>query len=215
MPTETERYYHERASEYDRVYDKPERASDIAALSTLITQSLRGRCVLELAAGTGYWTKDYADGALAVTAIDLNEAPLDVARNRRRWPEHLRFAVADAFDLAAVRGDFDAVFAGFLWSHITLETLDGFLDGVHRRLPSGSLVVFADNNYVEGSNHPIVRVDSTGNTYQRRSLSDGSSWEVLKNFPSEGDVEDRIGKIGRLQRFESLEFFWFASAVTL
>ncbi len=115
MPTETEQYYHERAAEYDRVYDKPERAPDIAALSTLITQSLRDRRVLELAAGTGYWTKDYADFAGTVAATDLNEATLDVARNRRTWPKHTRFEVADAFDLAAVAGDFDAVFAGFLW----------------------------------------------------------------------------------------------------
>lgn len=215
MPTETERYYHERATEYDRVYDKPERASDIATLSTLITQSLRGRRVLELAAGTGYWTKDYADDAQTVMAIDLNEATLDVARNRRTWPEHTGFAVADAFDLAAIEGEFDAVFAGFLWSHITLETLDDFLEGVHRRLPSGSLVVFADNNYVEGSNHAIARADSMGNTYQRRSLSDGSSWEVLKNFPSRSDTAGRLDRIGHLQRFESLEFFWFASAVTV
>jgi hypothetical protein len=34
------------------------------------------------------------------------------------------------------------------------------------------------------SNTPISRRDADGNTYQRRTLDDGSVHEVLKNFPT-------------------------------
>ncbi len=210
MSTETERYYHHRAAEYDRVYDKPERQADIASLRSLIVDTLRGRSVLEVAAGTGFWTQFYADDATNVLAADLNEATLDVARGRRAWPDHVRFEVADAFELAAIDGDYDAFFAGFLWSHIPLDRLDAMLDGISRRLPSEAVVVFADNRYVHGSNHPVSRTDDAGNTYQRRRLEDGSGWEVLKNFPTLEDLERRLLEHGTNVRVESLEYFWFA-----
>lgn len=211
MSTETERYYDKRAQEYDRVYTKPERADDIAGLSSLIVDALASRRVLELAAGTGFWTKGYADHAAKVTATDLNPSTLDVARARRTWPSTTSFLEADAFDLAAVDGRFDAVFAGFLWSHVPLDRLDALLDEIRSRLEPGSLVALADNNYVHGSNHPVARTDEGGNTYQRRALLDGSEWEVLKNFPTTHELERRLSRIGDRPRVHSLEYFWFAT----
>ena len=49
-------YYRERAQEYDAVYDKPERQEDLARLRALLPPLVAGRSVLEVAAGTGYWT---------------------------------------------------------------------------------------------------------------------------------------------------------------
>ena len=45
-------------------------------------------------------------------------------------------------------------------------------------------MVFFDNCYVEGSSTPLSRTDAAGNTYQSRRLDDGSTHEVLKNFPA-------------------------------
>jgi len=39
-----------------------------------------------------------------------------------------------------------------------------------------------DNAFVEGSNTPISETDKYGNTFQERSLEDGSKHKVLKNF---------------------------------
>lgn len=114
----------------------------------------------------------------------MNDATLLVARNRQEWPSHVQFATANAFHLGPVPGDFNAAFLGFFWSHIPLASLDLFLSGLFDRLDHDPVVVIMDNRYVEGSNHPIVRTDDQGNSFQRRTLQSGAEWEVLKNFPS-------------------------------
>ena len=214
MTPGTERYYDQRASEYDRVYEKPERRDDIAELRAMIGDALIGRRVLELATGTGFWTEHYADDATSVTATDINDSTLAVAHRRRAWPDTVRFERADAFDVARITGDFDAVFAGFLWSHVPLDQLDDLLAGIVERVEPGAVVVFADNNYVHGSNHPIVRTDADGNTFQRRTLSDGTEWEVLKNFPGHEDLASHLARYGERVEVRSLRYFWMARFTT-
>ncbi|HEY6168738.1 MAG TPA: class I SAM-dependent methyltransferase, partial [Verrucomicrobiae bacterium] len=50
-------YYARRAGEYERIYAKPERQADLAALRARLAEAFRGRRVLEIACGTGYWTE--------------------------------------------------------------------------------------------------------------------------------------------------------------
>ena len=71
-------------------------------------------------------------------------------------------------------------------------------------------MAFLDNIYVEGSSTPISRRDADGNTYQLRKLGDGSTTEVLKNFPT----DDAIAKVLREStddlRIERLTYYWLA-----
>lgn len=215
MSTGTEAYYAQRADEYDRVYEKPERQTDIAELERLVGTQLAGRRILDVAAGTGFWTRSFADGARAVTATDTNESTLDVARRRRRWPSHVDFQRCDAFALDHVPGRFDAAFVGFFWSHVPLDRLDPFLTGLVARLEPGAVVMIVDNHFVAGSNHPITRTDGDGNTYQRRELTDGTEWEVLKNFPTPDDVASRLARHGDRPTITSLTYYWAATFRTL
>jgi SAM-dependent methyltransferase len=210
MTTGTEAYYRARAAEYDRVYDKPERQPELAALREWLPRVLAGRRVLEVAAGTGYWTAAYADRAASVLATDASEETLQLARNRRSWPGTVRFAVADALGLPAVGASFDAVFVGFFWSHVPLGLLDSFLAGLARKLPDGARLACMDNRFVPGSNHPVTRTDADGNTYQLRQLDDGSSWEVLKNFPTAADLRQRLSAIGSDIEIEQRNYYWTA-----
>ena len=50
-------YYAARAAEYENVYAKPERQSDLARLRETVPAYFVGRRVLEVACGTGYWTR--------------------------------------------------------------------------------------------------------------------------------------------------------------
>lgn len=211
MTTGTEEYYAQRAAEYDQVYAKPERQRDIDAMGRLVTHELAGRDVLDIAAGTGFWTERYASAARSTTLCDVNEETLRVARSRRAWPSHVSFACCDAFALGGVPGVFDAAFVGFFWSHVDRDDLDRFLVGVIERLDPGAVVVVVDNTYVEGSNHPITRTDAVGNTYQRRRLEDGRAWEVRKNFPADGEVEDRLARHGVMATVTSMTYFWIAT----
>jgi SAM-dependent methyltransferase len=208
--TGTEDYYRRWAPAYDEVYTRPERQGDMLAVSARLTGWFAGKHVLEVAAGTGWWTSVLADTAASVTATDVNEANLDVAKTRRDWPATVHFAVADALALQSIRGDFDAAFAGFFWSHVPLAKIDAFLGALMQRLLPRSLVVFADNRLVAGSVHPVARRDEHGNTYQQRRMSDGSSWDVLKNFPEPGEVRARLSRFGESAEVDELDNYWLA-----
>ena len=154
-------YYERRAPHYDAVYAEPERQADIDALRRLLPTWLAGHDVLEVAAGTGFWTQYVAATASSVVATDLNPGPLAIAAARDYPGANVRFERADAFALDAVAGVFTAGFAGFWWSHVPLADTDRFLGGLCARLRPGSTVVLVDNRYVEGSSHPIVRFSAT------------------------------------------------------
>ena len=209
--TGTEDYYRERAPEYDQVYLKLERQEDLRSIRAWLPDILRGRRVLDVASGTGYWTDVFADSAASIVATDVNDVTLGVARNRRDWPPHVQFAVADAFDLARVTGDFNAAFVGFFWSHIPLARLDTFLCGLFGRLDDDAVVVFMDNLYVDGSNHPIVRTDDQGNTFQRRQLASGDEWEVLKNFPRMESLGSILKRFSPHVDLRSWDYYWAAT----
>ena len=61
-------YYAQRAQEYERIYDKPERQDDLRNLKDSVGNTLAGRNVLEVACGTGYWTAVAASAAASITA---------------------------------------------------------------------------------------------------------------------------------------------------
>lgn len=205
-------YYRARAREYERVYEKQERQVDLARLHSLVAAAFAGRRVLEVACGTGYWTRRIAPLAAAVTGCDLAPEALELARFHQPATHPATFVLGDAFYLETVAGDFDAGFVGFWWSHVLMAELPRFLRGLHRRLGVGSRVFIVDNRYVAGSNHPITRVDSDGNTYQRRSLADGSAHEVLKNFPSAAAVRAAVRGIGAQElAVHELGYYWYAT----
>ncbi|WP_328997200.1 class I SAM-dependent methyltransferase [Kribbella sp. NBC_00709] len=202
-------YYRDRAGEYDAVYEKPERQEDLARLRALLPPLVRGRSVLEVAAGTGYWTTALASSAQSVLATDFNEEPLAIARSRSYGSADVRFRTADAYDLGAVEGRFDAIFAGFFWSHVPRADVRRFTLGLLERVEPGGVVILADNRYVEGSNHPITRATEDGDTYQTRQLSDGRTYEVLKNFPSRERFAADVAPAE--VEWTELTYFWLAT----
>jgi SAM-dependent methyltransferase len=204
-------YYAKRAPEYDRIYEKPERQSDLRELRQYVKESFSGRRLLEIACGTGWWTEVVSSTARSVTATDINEEVLAMARARNSANGTVSFQRCDAFRLEEVTGAFDAALAAFWWSHLTRADLDRFLDGLHARLESGSRIVFLDNRFVAGSSTAISRRDEDGNTYQQRTLDDGSMNEVLKNFPSVEEITDVLQKRGTGLSIQRLKYYWTAS----
>jgi demethylmenaquinone methyltransferase/2-methoxy-6-polyprenyl-1,4-benzoquinol methylase len=194
-------YYRRRAAEYEAIYAKPERQADLARLRRLIPERLAGRRVLEIACGTGYWTRQIAPLAREVVATDAVDEPMQIARGKSYPAGRVRFVRQDAYALGAELGRFDAALAVFWWSHVPRRRIPEFLSSLHARLEPGSLVIMMDNLYVEGSSTPIARCDEDGNTYQIRRLADGSETLVLKNFPNEAELT-------ALGRVEALQYYW-------
>jgi len=201
-------YYAKRAAEYERIYAKPERQADLAALRSRIPALLAGRSVLEVACGTGYWTEVIAPHVRSITAIDYVEETLAIARSKKYPASRVEFAQGDAYALPDFGRRHDALFAGFWWSHVPLARLDSFLAGVDKVVAPGSVVAFLENRYVAGSSTPISRRDAEGNTYQRRKLDNGTAHEVLKNFPTEPELIERASARGDEARVEWLEYYW-------
>jgi demethylmenaquinone methyltransferase/2-methoxy-6-polyprenyl-1,4-benzoquinol methylase len=201
-------YYAARAREYERIYDKSERQSDLARLRELIPGYFGGRTVLEIACGTGYWTQRIAAVARRVTAVDINPETLEIARSKELGGTPVEFIVADVRQLPAACTGFSGAFAGFWWSHMVRGDRRGFVESLHRALEPGAVVVALDNRYVEGSSTPVAFVDAEGNSFQRRRLDDGSEHVVLKNFPTEDELRHDVRGLGREIEYTALEHYW-------
>lgn len=203
-------YYAKRAAEYERIYLKPERQKDLNTLQTKIAESWGEMDLLEIACGTGYWTQFACRSAKSIVATDYNEEVLSLAREKDYGSCPVTFLKADAYVLKEVAGFFTAALVGFWWSHVPKADLDGFLRTLYSKLCKSARVIILDNRYVESSSTPISRTDAEGNTYQMRNLSDGSTHEVLKNFPTKNEFIERIDPLSEIREFTELDYFWLA-----
>ena len=204
-------YYAQRAAIYERVYFKPERQGDLRAMEAWLPAQFSGRRVLEVACGTGWWTLHGARNAKAWLATDLSPETMDMAR-QKALPACVQLATADAYTLAELeRQTFDAAFTGCWWSHVPLARLPAWLALLHTRLEPGARVVMLDNSFVQSSNHPITHSDADGNTYQTRTLDDGSVHEVLKNFPTREQAFAPLGPRAQDPQWTEYGHYWVLS----
>ncbi|MCD4776403.1 MAG: class I SAM-dependent methyltransferase, partial [Candidatus Aegiribacteria sp.] len=199
-----------RASEYELIYQKPERQTNLKQLQETLGKAFYGLDLLEVACGTGFWTQFACRSATSIVATDYNEEVLTIAREKEYGDCPVTFVKADAYVLDEVNGPFSAALVGFWWSHVPKAKLDNFLKILHSKLSKGATVIMLDNQYVEGSSTPISRTDNEGNTYQMRKLSDGSIHEVLKNFPTQTEYNEQIEPLVEDYNFVEMEYFWIA-----
>lgn len=211
--SDLQRYYAARAPEYDRVYLKPERQSDLRAIERWVRGRFESGQVLEIACGTGYWTQFIAAAAARVRAVDLSPETLALAKARVA-AAHVEFVIGDAYAPAAYGGGFDMAFAGFWFSHVPIALRAGFLSSLNATLEPGAKVVLLDNRFVAGSSSAIAGQDADGNTYQQRQLADGSTHRVMKNFPAEAELLAVARRAGGEVRVTQWQYYWAMEYVT-
>jgi SAM-dependent methyltransferase len=205
-------YYQARAGEYEEIYAKPERQSDLARLKEWLIGQTRDKVILELACGTGYWTALAAAAARFVLATDRNAAPLDIAR-RKPLDGSVAFCVADAYALPVRTGHFDCGMAHFWWSHVPRDRIGAFLSHFASRLAPGATLLLSDNAFVSGSSTPLSRRDAHGNTYQIRTLRTGERHEILKNFPSTSEIRAALEPVCAAVDVLQLGYYWAARGI--
>lgn len=177
-----EDYYRRKAREYEGLYRRrdPGRREELERISRTLRDELRRRKVLEVACGTGYWTKVLSGAAENIVAVDSSVEMLEIARAKTYGcPVHL--VLGDAYSLAPLGRGFDGGMANFWLSHVPRARINAFLKGFHRRLARGSAVFMADNVYDPGLGGQLVRREDDQNTYRLRVLRNGTSHLVLKN----------------------------------
>ncbi len=207
MNTDLVEYYKARAAEYEKIYQKPERQVELAMASKLLAELFAGQDILEIACGTGYWTERIAQTARSIMATDINEAVLAIAMQKEFPKDNVQFAVADIYSFKGIE-QYQGVFGGFILSHIEYQQTLNFINNVNRFVKPGGTVVLMDNIYVGGSSLPIAETDEEGNTYQLRTLENGTLHRVLKNFQDEGFLRDMLtDSAGNVEYFD-LKYYW-------
>lgn len=200
-------YYAQRAPVYDRVYHIAERQEDLRILEKRVPAFFSGRNVLEIACGTGYWTELIAPMAKQYTATDFNAETIEFAR-RRSGVEKVKFLVEDAYHLSEGLNGFDGAFAGLWFSHVPRERWQDFILELHRHLAADAIVVLLDNSERQCRDIPVAHTDAQGNTWQKRKLDDGSEHQVVKNFPTEDELDGLIKEIGVKVEYKIFDHFW-------
>jgi SAM-dependent methyltransferase len=190
-------YYAARAGEYDDWYLRRGRysrgviadaawAGDLdAATLWLDAQPLRGE-IVELAAGTGWWSPLLAQKATTLWLYDAVETPLDRARERllaHGLTAHIH--VRDAW--AEPDRQVDALFCGFWLSHVPRARLAEFLALCRRWLKPGGRFAFIDSRRDPESSavdHPPPADDMS-----LRRLDDGREFNIVKVYWQPAELE--------------------------
>ena len=190
-----EEYYRRRAEEFETVYYRadPARRAEIKLLSQAAQEALRGRRVLEVACGTGYWTRLVSRTAREITATDSVEEVLNVAR-RKTYHCPVAFRLGNAYRLSFGAEEFDGGLANFWFSHIPRHRVDRFIAGFHRTLRPQASVFLADNVLVPDVGGELISRTGDDDTYRRRTLRDGSEHVIIKNYYSAEDLSAIFGQ---------------------
>jgi SAM-dependent methyltransferase len=188
---EQKRYYAARAPEYDdwwfrrgRYVDDPAQArrwlADVAELEEALRRfGLRGT-VLELAAGTGIWTRRLVPAAERVVAVDANAETLALNTPAAELVQ------ADIFEWKP-QERFDVVFFSFWLSHVPEARFDEFWALVRSALAPEGRVFLIDSGPLE---------TEPGDERQVRQLADGREFRIVKRFWQPTELAERVRPLG-------------------
>jgi SAM-dependent methyltransferase len=186
---EQKRYYAARAPEYDdwwyrrgRYELEPDALArwweDVAEADAALEAFAPRGSVLDLAAGTGIWTRKLVRMADRVVAVDANRETLALNTDEA---EHV---VADVFDFESP-DRFDVVFFSFWLSHVPDDRLDEFWGLVRSALKPQGRIFLVDNNVKGDLVHKSRERVDTG--VERRQLSDGREFDIVKHYRTPDD----------------------------
>jgi ubiquinone/menaquinone biosynthesis C-methylase UbiE len=199
-------YYRKRAREHEDIYywTDPHRQEEQGVMAKAIQTSLKGREVIDLACGTGWWDRILSETAKDITGLDISNDVLEIAR-RKEYGCPVMFQTGDAYQPPFKPATFDGALATFWLSHIPKARLHQWIDTLHTVLRPGLRVFIADNTNMHGISGPVVTKAGDENTYKLRTLKDESQHAVLKNYYSTGELIEVFGR--HVEDFEEKNVF--------
>lgn len=209
MKNSLNEYYSKRALEYDSIYKRSDssRLKEQQILADLIIKKFKDKFVLELACGTGFWTKYLAQSASKVLATDYSLEMLTIAANIVS-KKNIFFIHADAYNPPKSRPLFNGLMANFWFSHIPKDKISKFLEEIHKRLSKDSLVFLADGIYRKDLGGELVMKKGLKDTYKLRTLRNGEKFEIIKNYYSKGELSKIFSKYSRKFTIKYMSHFW-------
>jgi SAM-dependent methyltransferase len=192
---EQKRYYAERAPEYDdwwfrrgRYELDPEPLArwqdDIAEVEAALEAFAQGS-VLELAAGTGIWTRKLVRLAEQVVAVDANAETLALNTSDAELVQ------ADVFEWEPAV-PVDVVFFSFWLSHVPEVRFDEFWTLVRLALRPGGHVFLVDSGAADTAHTGTERAGEE----ETRSLSDGRTFRIVKRRWPPDELAARVRPLG-------------------
>ena len=198
-------YYCVRAGEYDEWFRRAERydrgpeanarwAAEVGQVSDALAAFNPAGNVLELAAGTGWWTGRLARYAASLTAVDASPETLAVNKGKL-GDAPVRYIKADLFDWQPDR-QYDVVFFSFWLSHVPPERFDAFWRLVRSCLKPNGRVFFLDSRYEGTSTAADHHLEGEDATTTQRRLNDGREFRVVKVFYRPDELAARLATLG-------------------
>jgi demethylmenaquinone methyltransferase/2-methoxy-6-polyprenyl-1,4-benzoquinol methylase len=220
--TEQLDYYRARALEYDKWwlregrFDRgPEANARWFAETTELERVLerfdpRGD-VLELACGTGLWTRHLVQYADALTAVDA--APEVLAINRARVGDaNVHYMQADLFEWSPDQR-YDACVFAFWLSHVPQDRFAEFWEMVAGCLKPGGRVLIIDSARTERSTAADHQLPSDDQDTMTRRLDDGREFQIIKRFYDPASLTEALGELGwHAEVGATPEFFIYGTA---
>jgi SAM-dependent methyltransferase len=201
-------YYRARAGEYDEWWFRTGRYDRGAEFNArwnaevdVVERALdawlaarRPRAVLELACGTGLFTRRLAPRVGELTAVDAS--PEVIAINRGRVAaDNVEYIEADLFSWQP-RRRYDAVFFSFWLSHVPEERFAAFWDTVATALAPGGEAYLIDSAFDPTStakDHVLPGRDAGVVT---RKLNDGREFRIVKLFYRPTELAAKLAALG-------------------
>jgi SAM-dependent methyltransferase len=197
------RYYEDRAPAYEDYWFRrggyalgPEADAawfrETAIVEAAVDAADLSGAVLELACGSGIWTRRIAPRARRLVAVDSSPAMLSL--NRGRFGRgSVEYVHADLFAWEPSE-HFDAALAGFFVSHIPAERWTAFWDRLATWLRPGGTVFLVDESV--GRDRPASDVVVTAGSHpQRRTLGD-RAYTIVKRYWTPAELGGALGDVG-------------------
>jgi SAM-dependent methyltransferase len=219
---EQARYYRERAGEYDDWwfrcgrYDRGAHANarwfaDAAEVEDALERFQPSGEVLELACGTGLWTRRLVEHADTVTAVDASPEVIELARAGLDDPR-VSYVRADLFAWEP-SASYDVCFFSFWLSHVPEAQFEVFWEKVGRALRPGGRVFFVDSLPSELSSAADHRLPDRREETMTRRLADGREFRIVKRFYEPHGLHQRLADLGWDAQVQATpEFFIYGQA---
>ncbi|MCA9519419.1 MAG: class I SAM-dependent methyltransferase [Myxococcales bacterium] len=200
--------WHERRGRYDMGTEHTERwIGEVDRVAEALEQLEPFGRVVELAAGTGWWSERLARRAAGLLVVDA--APETLALNRLRCEPiasargiSYRQQLADLFDWRPDQ-TFDLVFFSFWLSHVPATRENAFWELVNALLAPRGRFFFIDSARSPESIPADHRLPEGPSDLALRRLNDGTAYRVIKRFFDPLALEAELGERGFHARVRS------------
>lgn len=184
------RYYGGLAAEFEETIHPHFDPAMPAMLKRMRVGNIKGD-TLELASGTGYWTRYLADLAEHVTCLD--GSPEMNAALRRLGLANIEIRQQNLFEWTPER-QWDSVFFAHWLAHVPENRFEPFWAAVARALRPGGVVEFVD---ATSYRRRLEQLDEEApGVVVRRTLLDGRSFSVVKVFRNPDELTARLAGLG-------------------